>query len=101
VNRDDFYISSYYSFSPLRIKQYKHYLKDELVETVEWNVNGYPEKIMRHIHDKDITIKQVIVLMLFRHRLRNLVKFCIIQSFLDSSLISDLGNIVMLYYFKE
>jgi hypothetical protein len=73
-------------------------------ELIDWNRDGTVLRHHYYIDNRivaDLTVRIVMSLLSFKHRLQMRFKSYIIQRFLDSSLISDLGNIVMLYYFKE
>jgi hypothetical protein len=48
-----------------------------------------------------LTVRIVMSLLYARHRLRKLVKSKMRKCYLDESIIADLGNIVLMYMFKE
>ena len=47
-----------------------------------------------------ITIEQIMSFLYLKHRLRKLIQYKLRTCLLDRHIISDLGNIIMLYYWK-
>ena len=101
----------YYNENPRVVTHYRKGIVDGVYK--EWDHTGklvyykyymYAQNIIDWSHDQNgvanMTLKVVMSLLYFKHRLRKLVKSQIRKRYLDDRLIHDLGNIVMMYYIK-